>query len=331
MKNVLAICDREKEYAHRLMEYISRKNSLLLKAVAFSNEESLCEFAEENEIEVLLIEEGMLSEKVMNIKTEKIILLREEQDKKTEYAESVYKYTSADRLVKEVVSLYDAENSIKNEKSDWRSRKKIIGVYTPVGGTRKTSFALTLGQVMAKESAVLYMNLEGFSGLSEILENNWDKGLSELLYYAGQKSLAPASKLGEVTVTRQNLDIVPPAESPDDIHSIKGKEWVRLFDNIMSLSDYQILIIDLGDEVDGLEEIFSICSRIYVPVRDDKLSEAKFSEFMKYIKMNLIDDNKIKQLRIPFYKAAKLGNEYMENLSWSELGDYARKIVQEEL
>jgi cellulose biosynthesis protein BcsQ len=330
MKNVLAICDREKEYAHRLMEYISRKNSILLKAVAFSNEESLREFAEENEIEVLLIEESMLSEKIMDLKTEKIILLREEQNKKTDFTESVYKYTSADRLVKEVISLYDAENSIKNVKTDWRNRKKIIGIYTPVGGTRKTSFALTLGQIMAKESAVLYMNLEGFSGLGEILEGGCERGLSELLYYAGQKSFSPASKLGEVTVTRQNLDIVPPAESPDDIHSIKGREWVRLFENIMSLSDYKTLILDLGDEVDGLEEILSLCSRIYVPVREDRLSEAKFSEFMRYIKMNMIDDKKIRQLHVPFYKAARLGNEYMENLSWSELGDYVRKIAQEE-
>ena len=40
----------------------------------------------------------------------------------------------------------------------------IIGVFSPLGRCLKTSFALALGQILAKERAVLYLNLESYSG-----------------------------------------------------------------------------------------------------------------------------------------------------------------------
>ena len=45
-------------------------------------------------------------------------------------------------------------------------RSRMIGVYSPIGRCGKSSFAFTLGQVLAREEKVLYITLEEFSGLS---------------------------------------------------------------------------------------------------------------------------------------------------------------------
>ncbi|MDQ9824849.1 hypothetical protein RFZ44_16190, partial [Acinetobacter sp. 163] len=46
---------------------------------------------------------------------------------------------------------------------------EILGVYSPVGRCLKTSFALALGQILARERAVLYLNLEEYSGFEELI------------------------------------------------------------------------------------------------------------------------------------------------------------------
>ena len=58
-----------------------------------------------------------------------------------------------------------------------------LGVYSPVGRCLKTSFALTMGKLLAQEERVLYLNLEEFSGLSVLMKEEYKSDLSDLLYF----------------------------------------------------------------------------------------------------------------------------------------------------
>ena len=60
---------------------------------------------------------------------------------------------------------------------------EILGVFSPLGRCLKTSFALTLGQILAKDKAVLYLNMEEYSGFEELLGKGFAHNLSDLLYY----------------------------------------------------------------------------------------------------------------------------------------------------
>ena len=50
---------------------------------------------------------------------------------------------------------------------------EVIGVYSPIGRSGKTTFAITLGQVLAKEKETLYINMEEFSALSKIFNKEY--------------------------------------------------------------------------------------------------------------------------------------------------------------
>ena len=65
---------------------------------------------------------------------------------------------------------------------------EIYAVYSPLGRCLKTSFALTLGQILAKERAVLYLNLEEYSGFEEMLGKGFAQNLSDLLYFVRQEN-----------------------------------------------------------------------------------------------------------------------------------------------
>lgn len=329
MNNVLAVCDKDAEYAQRLMEYISKKSTHLFRTMAFSDEKCLCEYARDKRIELLLISENMNAGRLSELNIGRKITIKEEASV-SKYME-VYKYQSADKLVREAMSFYDAENNYLNNVFDKRRDKYVIGIFSPVGGTRKTSFALTLGQLLSKNNAVLYINLEGFSGLSDMLGTRFESGLSDLLYYSKQKNINIGARLSEFTISMQNLDILPPAEFPEDIKYIKPVFWSELFSKILNETKYDHLIIEVGAEVSDICSLISFCDRVFVPLRNDKLAKAKNKDFMEYVKNAGIPSDKLKELILPFNSASDLGRGYYENLIWSELGDYTRNLIKEEM
>ena len=98
----------------------------------------------------------------------------------------VYKYQASDDLLREVMSWYRPQEIPVLMTAAGR-RSRITGVYSPIGRCGKTSFALTLGQVLAREEKVLYITLEEFSGLSALTGTVYTGGLSDLLYYYTQR------------------------------------------------------------------------------------------------------------------------------------------------
>src|SRR5699024_5654064 len=63
----------------------------------------------------------------------------------------------------------------------------MIGIYSPVHRIGKTKFALRLGQKLARQIPVLYLNLEGYSGGAHYFQEGADKDLGDLLYFLKQE------------------------------------------------------------------------------------------------------------------------------------------------
>lgn len=106
---------------------------------------------------------------------------------------------------------------------------EIIGIFSPLGRCLKTSFALTLGQILAKERAVLYLNMEEYSGFEELMGKGFAHNLSDLLYYVRQDNQNLLYKMNSMIQTINNLDYVPPVQMPADIRTTAWQDWERLF------------------------------------------------------------------------------------------------------
>lgn len=59
-----------------------------------------------------------------------------------------------------------------------KKKVEIIGIYSPVGRSLKTSLALTYGQIRAREHKVLYLNLEEYAGFETLLEEKYEADLA---------------------------------------------------------------------------------------------------------------------------------------------------------
>ena len=333
-KNIFAVCDTEIEYAYNFMEYLMQKKNIPFEIQAFTSPEVLIDYAKTHEIEILLISDKAMKDEIRSLPVRQIIILSEGvHSPELDQYPAVYKYQSSDKVIREVMACYGVENEVAlAQGSVPKKEMRVIGIYSPIGRTQKTSFALTLGQILGKNHAVLYLNLESCSGFEQLLETHFDKGLSDILYYARQENTGIIYKIASMVRTVQNLDFLPPALFPMDIQTTKYEEWMWLFGQLEQNSNYEVLILDLGDGVADLYQILDYCTEIYMPIRQDPVCSAKLEQFENALQMwdSASVLGKIRKLRIPFYAAGKSGKDWMEGLAWSELGDYVRKVLRGE-
>ena len=238
----------------------------------------------------------------------------------------VYKYQASDSLLREVMSWYQPQEMVPLMTITGR-RSQIIGVYSPIGRCGKTSFALTLGQVLARDEKVLYLTLEEFSALSALTATVYTSGLSDLLYYYTQREYNPV-RLGGVTYNWGGLDYIPPLTNAEDKNGISQAVFAGLVRRIASDGVYETLVLDVGMFCGGAEEVLSVCDLIYVPVMEDVVSTAKLEAWKEYLKRSgrSVIWEKLRFLKLPRPGQALVRENYLEQLLWGELGDFVREL-----
>lgn len=333
-RNIFAVCDLEVEYAYHFMEYLSKKKNIPFEVRVFTSTETLLDFCDEHEVELLLISEKAMCDPIKEKKISQIMILSEgvAPDSLNQYP-SIYKYQSSNQVIREALACYgETQQSMPKALKIEKKKMEIIGIYSPVGRAMKTTFALTLGQIMAKNKGVLYLNLEEYSGFEYLLERTFDQNMGDLLYYLRQSAPNLMMKMNGMIQTVNNLDFLPPVLSPGDIQQTTLKEWLCLLQEIVDYSAYEAVILDLGDGVNDLYQLLEQCTQIYMPIRTDAMSQAKINQFESMLrlwdKMEVLE--KIQKIKLPYYRTIHKGGGYFDDLVWSELGDFVRELIRKE-
>lgn len=331
-KDIFAVCDTEVSYVLRLMEFIQQKQGAIFEVQAFTNVKSLCEFAEKQKISLLLISARAMCQEVRALPVGRIMILSEgEMRKELEEYPCIYKYQASDSLVSEVMGYYAVENQTAPQ-ALFKKDRRCMAVYSPVRRALKTSFALTLGQLLSRDRHVLYLNLESFSGFFPSMKQESDTDIADLMYFVKRGVGNVAYRLQGMVRSLGNLDYIPPAVSPMDIRSVTGAEWMTLLGEIETYSIYDTVILDFDEMVDGFLDILRHCDTIYMPVREDSLSVAKLRQYESFLKLCGYGDltEKTRKLKLPFHSSFGSGEHYIEQLIWGELGDFTRNLIREE-
>ena len=181
-KNIFAVCDLEVDYALNFMDYLNQKKNIPFEIQAFTAVENLISYGKKTHIELLLISGRAMCREVRELDIGKIIILSEGvHPPELDQYPSVYKYQSSSDVIREVMECYGAEKKTTPQYRVLKKTTEILGVFSPLGRCLKTSFALTLGQILAKDKAVLYLNMEEYSGFEELLGKGFAHNLSDLL------------------------------------------------------------------------------------------------------------------------------------------------------
>ena len=314
------------------MEYINRKNTIPFEVHAFTSLDQLRNFVKNHQVEILLISEKAMCTEVGDWPISKIVILSEGiHDPGSEKYPSVYKYQSSSAVVREVLACYGGSAEQENERM-LKPKMTVIGIYSPVGRCLKTSLALAMGQILAKEKATLYLNLEDCPGFETLFHTAYDRNISDIIYYLRQGETNLISKIAAVAAAVGKLDFLPPARSPQELRGVTAEEWHRLFTAIRENSSYEILILDIGSGPDCLGDLLGECDYIYMPVKSDTMSAAKLAQFESLLRLwdceNLM--SRIKKLHLPVRRLPESSDRCIEQLVYTELGEYAENLVRKD-
>lgn len=313
------------------MEYVNLKESHLFQARTCTEKEQLIKALAGEEIEILLISAEWYEACKDLIHQSCVILLSEGSLlKEPDTCPAVYKYQSVENILREIMYYYSEQEMAETYFPGIRRDNRVIGVYSPIGGIGKTIFALTLGQILAENQNVLYLNLEECSGMAEFMGgSHWN--ISDMIYFLRQNKAQFLYRLNSMVQKLNHMDYIPACESYTDFRQITVEEWQHLLYLIRMQSSYDSIILDMGNVAGHEVELLRQCDGIYVPVRQDLISQAKISQWEHCI--SILDGiqvlEKLQKLELPMCETAPGSEEDFYLLPQQKLGLYIRELLQE--
>ncbi|MCI9541884.1 MAG: hypothetical protein HFG39_12750 [Lachnospiraceae bacterium] len=328
MSKIFAVCDTDRLYVKNLIQYINSRQNIPLKLQAFTSTELLKEYAVQNSIELLLISTEAMDEEIAGLSIGKIVLLTEDGAVGVKGFPTVNRYQASGNLVQEVMQYYGTGNLAVAYAAAKLATTQIIGIYSPIKRCGKTTFALALGEEYAKNKHVLYINLEDFSGFRALFNREYRMDVSDLLYFYREEKQGMLNRVEEIAERLHFLYYLPPAMCPADMKSVQPEEWREWFLLLMQ-SKYEVIIVEPGECIYGLEEILALCNKIYMPILEDKISLAKLKEYEDYLLLSGWEalNNKIQRQPMVVDREEKGILEYMES---EEMRRIIEKILREE-
>jgi len=331
MKDTLLIYDTDPVYSRQLAEKLSLREDVPQEVHWFAEPEELLAAARAAEVPVVLAARGDRDEATEELlrlsKAGEIVLMFLTEIRGYERIEdipAVFKYRPVSLILKDILA--SAEEERERGSGAEYTRASFIGVMSPVGRALKTSFCLTLGQLLSRGGRVLYVNLETCSGFRAIFGREFESDLSDLLY--AYQTGGEAGALPEVTESFHGVDVLPPASMPEDIYRTDPLLMKNLLLKLAREREYQFVILDLGTDFRLGEVLLPLCGLVYVPSRNEPVSETKAKEFMVWLE-RMKGDRRIRaeNLVLPQRQPFISGKEYSEQLLWSELGDFVRDLL----
>lgn len=234
------------------------------------------------QIKVLLISEEIPYEKRRQIfKGKRIILTRSSCADLGEEETELRKYQSVDVISAEILRAFQetSETPLPFVK---RKKGRLIAVYSPIHRIGKTTFALKLGKRMAEKENVLYLNLETYAGMGGYFRDENIQNLSHLLYYAKQDQDDISVRIASMVKRMGNLDYIPPMQVWTDLRSVESKEWMSFFEKLSEQSIYDVIILDMGNNVENVFDMLGICDVVLLPYTNDVYGDAKLKQY-KYM------------------------------------------------
>lgn len=138
--------------------------------------------------------------------------------------------------------------------------------------------------------------------------------------------------MNSMVQTIGNLDYIPPVQMPADIRGTAWQDWEQLIQMITTESSYEVVVLDMGSGIDDNFQLLDLCRRIYMPVLSDAVSMCKIAQFENLVRIwdfpQILE--KTVKIKPPFHMATAPSPNYIEQLMWSELGDYVREILRKE-
>ncbi len=334
MNNVCVLYIKNDLYARRLLHGFSQRGNMKYGVLLFTQIDELEKYLKDNMPGVVLLCEEDYSEEyagiVQRFYNGKQVILTEEQNKQEKVTDDfgsntvgIYRYQPLDKILKQVADMMNFQNTPKLSETD------IIGIYSPACVPERPGFALNMAKILSEQYRTLYLSLEEFSGLDQILPSEPGENLSDALYYYRQGQQAANEKIAGTIRSIADLDYIAPVRCAEDIHYLEADQIVEFICNIGKYNHYEVILLDISSAVCSPWQIMDCCSAIYFPVKEDYLSEKKISAFETYfmdIGMEYLFDRIVK-VKLPEGESS-VEADFWTKMVFGGMYRYVKKLLE---
>lgn len=190
---------------------------------------------------------------------------------------TIYKYTS----VKEIFSQVFSNGYIEVNKGE--NDAKVIMVYSPAGGSGKTTVSLGLAATLKKLNRnVIYINTENIQSFNFLLENNiyCRPGLDK---YLVSKDDSLSNFLDE-SIYNKPFDYVLPFKQSLSSLNIRFDEIKFLIEKLKETRKYQYIIVDTSNEFNKEKTmLMAYCNKVLILSEQNKSGAIKLNRLKSNI------------------------------------------------
>lgn len=293
----LAIADSNTEYVERLSEELQQYAELSI--TIYTNGRKLKEDMNVKHFDIVLFDPDISEEKLSfpGIKLP-ICLYSDEAEHSSWYADcaKVKKYQRISIIYKSFIREY-ADKAGYSADFDYSENTRIIAVYSPIGGSGKTTISLAVaGKLVNMGKTVLFLSMEQLNS-SSFVNVSYEEGITALVNKAADNHGNFELKLKGITKQGMNgMSYIEGFDRIVDYCAVTEGEMTDVLNKIKRSGIFDVIVIDMESNLDIIgKAVLEIADRIAIVEKTGELPGVKMSLFAKQA---VTDNYKEKMLRI---------------------------------
>ncbi len=322
---VMALCDTEEEYAQLMTEFMRKQKNLPWELHTYTNVDTLLG-TEQSGLAMLVVAESAFRQELRGLAPGCLVVLGESGVMRWEDISYVDKYQEAEEVFRQLLGVYMEIADIQLPFLRTNRKTVFIGNYSPVHRCMQTSFAITMSLMLARKHSTLYLNFEHYAGISELLPDMQTLDLADLLYFLNAQKDKFRLRLQTILKHKGALAYVPPVKSGQNLITVTPQEWLGLLERIEELEEYEYVVLDLGESMQGLFEILRMCRHVYTLTREDRIARGKLLQYEQVLALYEYGDVLGKTKRLSLSHIQKLPEE-LEQLTKGDLADLVKGLL----
>lgn len=311
-KPLVVIADRDATYLATYEEKFLRELDNKIEFEVITDEVYFDEFfSTPKTIEILIVGECFYYQELQRHNINNVFVLTEENEAGATEDLSITKiFKYSGKGIREIYNelTYRSRDKLY-QGDDVRKDTMVIGFYSAIGGTGKTSLSVGLAEALAQNhQRVLYINSESIQAFGYYMNDK--NGMSTEGYRAIREDLKSPYVNVKPFIKKENFSYIPPFMATLDALNLSSQVFVHLVRSAKESKDYDFVIVDIEAGYSLTRtELLTVSDKVIMVMLQDQMSLFK----TEYILRNVDFRDKEKYLFIcNMYKESK-PNAYIES------------------
>lgn len=281
----IGICEEDPKYTNKLVSYLSSNTNHYINTQIITDKNNLIKLQEKNNWDIILLDEKIYLEIKEEIIHNNIIILVEDfienEDERLFYLK---KFQQGKKILRKIIHYYtsNTRKEILNKNED----TKIIGFYSPFGGSGKTTISIALANTLSLQGKnTLFFSLDDNPSYTLLFEET-ESSMSDLFYHIRRDTKNLAMKLEGIQGIdyQTKLKYISPITHLEDIRDIKIHEFEYFINYLLRKKTYDYIIIDFSNEYSlRNEKLLERCNYKIILSNHNQVNKVRLEKFLNIL------------------------------------------------